>query len=74
MQLDNLQINNDGKMTVSTVLAFWTEKTWKRNCQFATPGGRVAGGRAVVVGPWGSMGKREFEEVDVWDFSASPNS
>lgn len=37
MQLDNLQINNDGKITISTALALWTEKSWKRNWQFATP-------------------------------------
>lgn len=61
MQLDNLQINNDGEITMSTALALWTEKIWKRNWQFATPGGRVAGGRVVAVGPWGTMGMRDFE-------------
>jgi len=37
MQLDDLQINNNGKITMSTALALWTEKRWKRNRQFTTP-------------------------------------
>lgn len=51
MQLDNLQMNNYGKITKSTALALQTEKGWKRNWQFAalvTEGGRQRGHSGTI--------------------------
>ncbi|XP_039349933.1 kalirin isoform X9 [Mauremys reevesii] len=36
MQLDNLQIYNDGKITMNTAMAFQIEGRWKRNERLAT--------------------------------------
>lgn len=60
MQLDNLQINSDGKITVSTSLAHQVEKSWKRDQQFAAVviGG---GGSRRVVGGWNTMGTRGLD-------------
>lgn len=48
MQLDNLQINNDGKNTMSVALAHWIEKSWKRNQQFGTK--VIEAGSRMLVG------------------------
>lgn len=39
---------------MSTALALWTDKSWKRNWQLLLWLQR-ASGRAVVVGPWGTL-------------------
>lgn len=45
IQLDNLQIYSDGKITMNTALAFQTVRRWERNGRFATMVTERAGGR-----------------------------